>query len=227
MRRALFLFAVTLVAVRADVTPRGSASKPAISAEPPPAPLLVVLHGNNESAKERGAKWREAVERRGWRMLSLDCPRDLGCNEDGQWYAWNGNPRWVFDQVRELAERERIDTSRIYLAGWSGGATYIGKRMPAWPRLFAAVVIHGGGVPPRTDECPERAFPAYFLVGDKNPAHGGAIRLREYMEGCDQRVEWDLLPGANHPKEDAALTPEKAEAILQWLESQRTPRISA
>jgi poly(3-hydroxybutyrate) depolymerase len=215
------MFAAVVAIVRADVTPLEPRVRPAVSAETDPAPLLVVLHGNNETANERAAKWREAVVRRGWKLLALDCPRELGCNDDGQWYAWNGDSRWLFERVRAFADQERVDTTRIYLAGWSGGATYIGKRMSEWPTVFAAVVIHGGGVPPRTDACPRRRFPAYFLVGDENPAHGGAKRLRAYMEQCGQPVRWDLLPGANHLQEDAALTPMKADDILRWLESQQ------
>lgn len=221
MRRAGLIFVVLIAAVRADVTPQEPTVRSAVSAEADPAPLLVVLHGNNESAADRAARWREAATRRGWKLLALDCPRHLGCNEEGQWYEWNGPPRWVFDQVRALAGRENIDTSRIYLAGWSGGATYIGRFFPQWTRLFAAVVIHGGGVPPRTGDCPDRVFPAYFLVGDQNPAHGAAKRLRAYLDDCRQPVHWDLLPGANHQTEDAALTPAKADEILRWLAKQR------
>ncbi len=211
------MFAAVVAIVRADVTPLAPSVRPAVSAETDLAPLLVVLHGNNESARERGEKWRAAVERRGWKLLALDCPRELGCNDEGQWYMWNGSPRWIFDRVRELARKERIDPARVYLAGWSGGATYIGKRMSEWPRVFAAVVIHGGGMPPRTERCPDRLVPAYFLVGDENPAHGAAKQLRAYLEECNQPVRWDLLPGADHAQEDAALTPVKADEILRWL----------
>ena len=70
-------------------------------------------------------------------------------------------------------------------------------------------------MPPRTQDCPDRALPVYFLVGDKNPAHGGSQRLRDYVRRCDQEMQWDLLPGANHPKEDAALTPEKADELRE------------
>lgn len=222
MRRTVLVF-VTVIAARADVTPLAPSVDvtPALSAATDPAPLLVVLHGNHETAGQRAAKWQDAAARRGWRLLALDCPRDLGCNADGQWYAWNGSAGWIFDRVRELAQRERIDASRIYLAGWSGGATYIGRRMPEWQRVFAAVVIHGGGAPPRDATCPDRPFPAYFLVGDQNPAHDGAVRLRTYHQDCGQVVKWDLLPGANHPREDAALTPAKADEILRWLAAQR------
>jgi poly(3-hydroxybutyrate) depolymerase len=224
MRRGLLTLLVVGAAVRADVTPdapRKHGSADAAVDPSTPAPLLVVLHGNNETAAERAKRWRPAIERRGWRILALDCPRSEGCDDVGRWYVWNGRASWVTAKVRDLAERERIDMSRVYLAGWSGGATYIGKKMPAWESIFAGIVIHGGGVPPSDEACPARPLPAYFLVGDRNPAHGGSRRLREYFERCNQDVKWDLLPGADHPKEDEALTPEKADEILRWLESHR------
>jgi poly(3-hydroxybutyrate) depolymerase len=214
MRPAIALFLLCAV-VRAE--PAGSGA----------VPLLVVLHGDGETAKDRAKPWREAVARRGWKLLALDCPRARGC-DDGAWYRWDGDPQWIHDQVRDLASRVPIDVSRVYLAGWSGGATYIGKRLPAWSSMFAAVVIHGGGVPPRSEECPDRAFPAYFLVGDRNPAHDAARRLRDYFVTCKQEVKWDLVPGANHEQEDAALTPRKAAEILRWLASRsRTENLAS
>jgi poly(3-hydroxybutyrate) depolymerase len=224
MRRAVVAFAFFSAAVRADATehtpPCSGCTLDVASASTDPVPLVVVLHGDTDNGRERATKWRAAVMQRGWALLSLDCPEQLGCS-DGSWYKWRHDPGWVREQVREVVARTRIDTSRIYLVGWSGGATFIGKHLDEWPRMFAATVIHGGGVPPKSSECPSRAFPAYFLVGDKNPAHGGAKRLRAYFESCGQDVRWDLLPGANHPKEDAALTTEKASEILRWLESRR------
>jgi poly(3-hydroxybutyrate) depolymerase len=220
MRRAVYLFLLVTVSVRADEVPPPPCEDCIIDvrpASPRPAPLLVVLHGDREEATARAEKWRAATARQGFTLLALDCPTSLGCDQIGRWYVWNGAPSWVLDQVRALAERVPIDMSRVYLAGWSGGATYIGKRMPAWTRMFAGIVIHGGGVPPRTEECPDRALPTYFLVGDRNPAHGGSKRLRTYLGECAQEVKWDLVPGANHKQEDAALTPEKADEILRWL----------
>ena len=61
----------------------------------------------------------------------------------------------------------------------------------------------------------------YFLVGDRNPDHAYAQRLRRFAQACHQDVAWDLLPGANHAREDAALTPAKADRILAWLETRR------
>jgi poly(3-hydroxybutyrate) depolymerase len=225
--RYLALILVTLTAlVGALVTPPlGKTKIHEASAQAQAVPLVVVLHGDREDSSDSKRRWKAAVEARGWELLAVDCPKGLGC-EGGCWYRWDGDPKWLRDQVREVAQKKRIDTRRIYLVGWSGGATYIGKHIQAWPQMFAALVIHGGGVPPReADSCPDRRFPAYFLVGDKNPAHGGAKRLRSYFDKCGQEVQWDLLPGANHPKEDEALTPEKAEQILRWLDERRRDNV--
>jgi poly(3-hydroxybutyrate) depolymerase len=180
-----------------------------------PVPLVVVLHGDREHAISAAARWRRAIDERGWAMLALDCPGELGCKDS--WWGWNGEPTYVLDQVAAIARRRAIDPTRIYLVGWSGGATYIGQRAPAWGRVFAAVVIHGGGQPPPGDECPAQAMPAYFLVGDKNPLHRLSKDLRAYFEGCNQEVAWDLVRGADHAKEEAALTFRKAGEILDWL----------
>jgi hypothetical protein len=86
---------------------------------------------------------------------------------------------------------------------------------------FAAVVIHGGGVAPVDDTCSD--LPAYFLVGDKNPLHGLAKDLRGYFDRCKAAVVWDLVRGADHGKEAAALTAKKAGAILDWLGAHPQP----
>jgi poly(3-hydroxybutyrate) depolymerase len=175
-------------------------------------PLLVVLHGDRESASTAAKRWRAAAKERGWEVLSLSCPRDRGCK--GSWWEWNGDPQWIIDQIDALALP--IDRSRIVLAGWSGGATYIGMHAQAWSDRFAAVVIHGGGQAPLADGCPAHALPAYFLVGDKNPLHGLAKDLHTYWRGCTDDVVWDLVRGGDHEREDRALDRKKALAILDW-----------
>jgi poly(3-hydroxybutyrate) depolymerase len=190
-------------------------------------PLLVVMHGDREQAEDAAARWRDVATARGWAVLSLQCPRERGCSQDS-WYKWGGAPEWVHAQVAEVARQVAIDPRRIYLAGWSGGATYIGMNAVSWPRRFAAVVFHGGGQPPDGDGCPTRELPAYFLVGDRNPAHPAAKRLRGYFERCRQELRWDLIEDANHAQEDAALDRRKATAILDWLEDRsRARQVSA
>jgi len=180
-------------------------------------PLLVVLHGDREQASTVASRWRPAAKQRRWALLSLQCPASERCGSS--WWQWNGDPQWVRDRVAEVAAQISIDRDRTYVAGWSGGATYLGLRAPAWHDTFAAIVIHGGGMAPReeTPDCPARALPAYFLVGNGNPLHNLARDLRDYFVDCKQDVQWDLLPGADHAKEALALDAKRSLAILDWL----------
>jgi len=180
-----------------------------------PVPLVVVLHGDREHAPAAAARWRAAVAKRGWALLALECPSALGCKDS--FWKWDGEPSWVYEQVAAVGKQRAIDPARVYLVGWSGGASYIGWRARAWDRGFAAVVFHGGGMPPSSADCPERALPAYFLVGDRNPLHQLAKQLRAYFDTCKADVTWDLVEGADHAKEESALSAKKAAAILDWL----------
>jgi predicted esterase len=191
-----------------------------------PRPLLVVLHGDGEQAGDAAARWRSVALPRGWAVLALQCPRDRGC-VDGSWYQWQGAPEWVRAQVDAVVRRFAINRRRIYLVGWSGGATYLGMNAASWAPEFAAVVFHGGGQAPAGDACPSRRLPGYFLVGDRNPAHPAVKRLRSYFERCHQEVRWDLVARGDHAEEDVALDRQKAAWILAWLQARpRTGSLS-
>lgn len=179
-----------------------------------PVPLLVALHGDRDRAASTAKRWRAAAKARGWALLALDCPKSEGCADS--WWKWNGDPAWIAAQVAAVQKQVAIDPARIYLAGWSGGATYIGMHAPAWTELFAGVVLHGGGHPPDA-ECAVRSLPAYFLVGDANPLHALAKDLRAWFDACHADVAWDLVKRGDHDKEERALTKAKAMAILDWL----------
>jgi poly(3-hydroxybutyrate) depolymerase len=180
-----------------------------------PPPLLVVLHGDRERATTAIEKWRGAAHAKGWALLALQCPASEGCKDS--WWQWNGDPAWVAAQVDAVAKQVAIDRTRVALAGWSGGGSYIGQRARAWHAWFAAVVVHGGGIPSIDAECSARPLPAYFLVGDKNPLHHLAVKLKSYLEDCKQPVVWDLVKGGDHDREDRALDAKKSRAILDWL----------
>lgn len=182
-------------------------------------PLLVVLHGDRERATTAAARWRVEAVRQGFAVLALECPASEGCK--GSWWQWNGDPQWIRDQIAAVSEQRAIDDTRVYGVGWSGGATYLGMRAPAWADTFAALVIHGGGMAPSDSACGTRTAPSYFLVGDKNPLHHLAVGLRDYAEACGTKPVWDLVRGAAHAGEARALTRKKARTILAWLADQR------
>lgn len=180
-----------------------------------PHPLLVVLHGDRQRASGAATRWRTAARKQEWALLALQCPASRRCKDS--WWKWNGDVQWVKDQVAAVAERVAIDRTRTYLAGWSGGATYLTMHAQSWTDTFAAVVMHGGGRHPDATDCPARPLPAYFLVGDRNPLHELAIDSRAFFERCKQDVVWDLVRDGDHDREDRALDAPKAIAILDWL----------
>ncbi len=182
---------------------------------PDAVPLLVVLHGDRERAEVAATRWRRAARARGWAVLALQCPKDQGCNDS--WWQWNGDPAWVREQIVKLASTVAIDPTRIAIAGWSGGGSYLGQRAKTWPEWASGIVIHGGGMAPIEEGCPARALPGYFLVGDRNPLHRLAEDLRAYFEACKHEVHWDLVRGGGHDREAGALDLRKASAILDWL----------
>jgi poly(3-hydroxybutyrate) depolymerase len=180
-----------------------------------PMPLLVVLHGDREHAAPAVARWRAAASKRGWAVLGLECPKELGCKDS--FWQWNGDPVWVTEQVAKVGKSIAIDPARVALVGWSGGGSYIGLRAQTWPATFSGVVVHGGGMAPMTEGCAKLALPSYFLVGDRNPLHRLAQDLRAHFDGCKQVVVWDLVRGGDHDREERALDAKKALAILDWL----------
>ncbi len=180
------------------------------------SPLLVTLHGDIDHAPTTAARWRVAAKERGVIVLGIECPRALGCDK-GSFWRWNGAPAYLEKQVEAVRAKYPLDARRIYLSGWSGGASYMGWHASRLPKIFAALVHHGGGVAPNRANCPSEKTPVYFLVGAQNPLHKLAQDLRDYYTHCGHEVKWDLVPNAGHPEELAALDTARAGRILDWL----------
>lgn len=197
---------------------------------PSPKPLLVLLHGDwGAGPSELLAAWEKAAAKRDLVVLALRCPVELGCK--GSFWQWNGDPAWITQQVDGFERRRgpahaavAIDRKRMYLAGWSGGASYVGMRAQSFQQTFAAIVYHGGGVPPAGPCAPASAAPApaFFLVGDANPLHALALGLKRQNEQCGIDVTWKVLPGADHATEWKALET-SAGPIVDWMLTKRRP----
>lgn len=177
-------------------------------------PMLVVLHGDREHARDAAARWRAAAKANGWVLLALEVP------EGNSWWQWKGEAdveaQWVIGRAEKVIADVGVDRARVFLAGWSGGASFIGDHIQAWESTFGGIVIHGGGRPPPDGACVKH-LPAFFLVGSGNKLHPLALALRKYLDRCKQEVVWDLVEHAAHEAERKALTPKKATAILEWL----------
>lgn len=169
--------------------------------------LLLVLHGDGQTAAAMQAPWSKPAAAHGVSLVLAKCPA-ASC------WQWNGDPKWLDDMVDAVARERTVDARRVWLAGWSGGASYLGLHAFALQR-FAAVSFDGGGLAP-SGTC--RPIPSYFLVGDQNPYHQYAVELRDALGACGSEVVWDLRKGAGHPAEWSALL-KSSDAILTWFEA--------
>jgi len=208
-----------LAASSRAVDPPCSGCLAAWPSSPEAAPLLVVLHGDGQSAGMVYARWRPWAEARHVAIFAPACPSNEGCK--GSWWRWDGDPAWLRRAIDRLGQAHPLDRDRLWVVGWSGGASYVGWQTQAFEETFAAIVIHGGGTPPADEGCPPTAASVYFLVGEKNPLHDLAVGLRRHYDACGDDVVWHLLRGADHEGEWAALDARTAGAIFDWLETKR------
>lgn len=234
LRRGLFFLVIGMSlsaqaraepVVRADFPSKGSMYWP-----PPDgvknAPLLVVLHGDAPGGKTPLVKrdsepFVKAAAARGIAVLAPMCPKDEGCLVGSYWQWSQGDPPgWIDKQVEAVRKESSLDPDRIWLAGWSGGASFLGYHYSRWADRYAAVVFAGGGIAPYSSTCAPCSPPAYFMVGNKNPLHHLAKELKAGVSSCTQDVTWDLQPGSDHAGEWRALNrPGKVGDILDWLEN--------
>ncbi|HRI68157.1 MAG TPA: hypothetical protein PK156_28200 [Polyangium sp.] len=196
---------------------------------PPPenaqnSPLLVVLHGDAPGGKTPLVKRdsepfvKVAVER-GISVLAPMCPKDEGCRVGSYWQWVDGDPpAWIAKQIDAVRRDFSLDADRTWIAGWSGGASFLGYHYMRLGERYAAVVFAGGGIAPAAKTCASCSPPAYFMVGDKNPLHHLAKDLKTNVLSCTKDVTWDLLPGNDHAGEWRSLgRTGKVGEILDWL----------
>jgi MYXO-CTERM domain-containing protein len=181
-------------------------------------PLVVVLHGDGQPAQAARAPFHALAVERDIGLFVPTCPRSEGCSA-GSYWRWNGDPSWLRLRVAEYARAIGSDPSRIAVVGWSGGASYLGYRLPELGAEYNVVAFLGGGMAPAITGCePSAARPAYFLVGDKNPYHGLAKELRAAADRCGYAVSWNLLPGADHAGEWRAVSSrDRMGALLDFI----------
>jgi predicted esterase len=182
-----------------------------------PRPLLVVLHGDEGGPSRLVGTWRPTVQKAKVTLFAPKCPAKEGCV--GSWWQWDGSPSFILDQVAKVEAKYRVDPTKRYLGGWSGGSTYITFHLDAWFPTFAAVSIAGGGAPGRPG-CFAKAggacAPIHYMMGDRNPLFDLAVHARDVARACGHDVTWQLVSGADHEAEWRAYVSHTSE-LLEWL----------
>lgn len=184
-------------------------------------PLLVALHGDGGAVRPLARALQAACDEAGVILLAPRCPIELGCRSLSywQWRLTSGHDeRWLGGLVDAVAARHAVDPTRVYAAGYSGGATYLGWYAPRFPARFAAVAHVSGGAPWGV-ACPKCKVPVRFLIGATDPMIEPYVApLRRYYEGCGgHEIAWQVLPGVSHESIVAELQAGRARGVLAWL----------
>jgi poly(3-hydroxybutyrate) depolymerase len=186
-----------------------------------PAPLFVALHGDEGSTRVVLRLWKAPLEKRGYILLALQCPKEKGCQ--GSFWRWAGDTSFMTAPLDAVEAAYNIDRERIYLSGWSGGSTYMGMSAPSISPRFAALNLNAGGIPPTdTSACAPCKAPVYYMMGGKNPFAHLAESARDYYKRCGHDVTWDFRKNLDHPGELGAISKEATkESILAWFDTKR------
>ena len=116
-------------------------------------PLVVVLHGCSQSAKN-------AVELSGWDKLSQEldvnivAPQQRFSNNSGRCFNWfiqednslsKGEAHSIYEMIRHVQTIQQIDTSQVFITGFSAGGQMAVSMLVLYPSLFTGGAVFACG----------------------------------------------------------------------------------
>jgi poly(3-hydroxybutyrate) depolymerase len=193
-------------------------------------PLLVALHGDEGDPQLTAAVWGPVAAALGVVLFAPHCPVASGAGTTSSWWGWfqsgsRYDDGWIGRQAALVERRFRVDRRREYLAGWSGGADFLGWYALRHADRFAGAAFVAGGVP-YTAACPSRRLAAFFLMGsnDFRFASGQPEQVRSVLAGCGSPTAEIVEPGADHQATITSLQGGYARQVLAWLLRHRLAR---
>lgn len=155
-----------------------------------PAPLLVMLHGCTQDARDfaLGTRMNRRAGARGWMVLYPEQPAEAHPQRCWNWYleehqtAEGGEPALLRSMVESVIASREADPERVYAAGVSAGGAMALILGAAFPERFAAIASHSG-VPYGAGRGRARALDV--MGGGGAPVPELARRLRSALGGAD------------------------------------------
>ncbi len=186
----------------------------------------MVRYGRQRLGPLRDSRARASASPSGGPTKRIACPAAQGCN--GAWSDWLAaqNYRltaatlaWLDSQVDGIEAAYNVELDREYLAGYSGGAYWLGYYAQARADRFAGVALVAGGMPAYTANhgCPTCKIPGYFLGGDMDFRTQQMSDTANAFTTCGEEIRTDLITGGTHQSTIGSLATGKALEILSWL----------
>ncbi|WP_374582086.1 PHB depolymerase family esterase [Pseudoduganella sp.] len=194
--------------------------RPTGEATTPGLPLLVMLHGCQQSATEfaQGTRMNWLAEQKGFAVLYPQQALRTQAHRCWRWYEpavqrGEAETAMLANLVRSICEQYPIDRRRIYACGLSAGAGMAAVLAINHPELIAAVAMHSGPI---------------FGAGHGS---GGALRVMHHGDGVQataairhllQRRSADGMPAMPalliQGSDDRVVRPVNQQQLVhQWL----------
>lgn len=186
-----------------------------------PAPLVLMLHGCTQSADQfaQSTQLEALAESEGFLVAYPDEPTSANPIKCFRWYEaahqarGGGEPAAMAGIVAHVAASYRIDSDRVYAAGFSAGAGMVAILGATYPDVFAAIAVSSG-----------LEYKAATTAGSS----GGAMR----SGGPAPRTQGELAYRAMGPRSrvmpalifhgtaDSTVAPVNAEQLItQWAQT--------
>jgi poly(hydroxyalkanoate) depolymerase family esterase len=114
--------------------------------------LLVMLHGCTQDPDDfaRGTRMNDVAGAKGFTVLYPEQPASANPLKCWNWFAaanqrrGEGEPALLAAMIGKIANEQKIDPSKVYIAGISAGGAMTAIMGATYPEMFAAMAIHSG-----------------------------------------------------------------------------------
>ena len=176
-------------------------------------PLLLALHGDEGKPDYIHSSFRGLQQSTGGAFILVSPRAPYG---GGSWYKSTSNHRDFVDAViQKVLSSYNIDQDRVWITGWSGGATFLGYYAIKRQDILASVTFYMGGgsggygYSPPAGSC---KIPGRFVIGTKDFLYKLASNQRSLMKQNGHEVAWVELPGVGHSFQKSTLA-----ATWSWI----------
>lgn len=193
---------------------------------PKKAPLVVVLHGCRQNARDydHGSGWSTLARERGFALLYAEQTRANNANCCFNWFRPSsvtrdrGEVMSIRQMIERMATAHGIDRSRIYVTGLSAGGAMTAAMLATYPELFAGGGIIAG-LPYGAARDVHRALSAMKKAPDRSPGEWGDL-VRTASPPAPKAGK-SRIPSVSiwHGTRDHTVSLSNADALLQqWLD---------